>query len=536
MGDGFAVRGVVEGFYGPPWSEAARLDLIRFLADQNGNAYVYAPKEDPFHRSRWREPYGAAMRAHFGAIAQVANERGVRFGWAISPGLDIDYESAADRASLLKKIVPLLDLGVSWIMLTLDDIPMQPNLAPRQAALTTWLLDALGEQHDHVDLTLCPTEYVGMRATPYLEALDAGLPSDVDVLWTGPTVCSPTISAQQAREWKTAIGDRTTLIWDNYPVNDGPMETSVHLGAYVGRDPELVDVVSGVLCNPMALPYSSKVALGSALRFMHDPRGYEPAAAWEESLVDAAGPLAPELGVLGRACGFSPLQPSRRLELHRLIDVLAATGDDGDWIPPVQAVADVLNATMDSVRSWRVGIGDDPLGVELMPWWKQARREAAAGLSALRILQQLRPVMNADGRIVVPDAEGLVHHVFASLFGWAAAREGGAEWGAKAVFGPRFAIHPGLVQLPNGATALDIPLALHENENATDRLVHLALGAYQRWYSTLTEIPADLLVTIDGTVELPDDAKFVSISFGIVGTRQRGPDFAAPFSDSRFDA
>ena len=53
----FPVRGVIEGFYGAPWTHAARLDAVAFLAERGMNAYVYAPKDDPRHRTRWREPY-----------------------------------------------------------------------------------------------------------------------------------------------------------------------------------------------------------------------------------------------------------------------------------------------------------------------------------------------------------------------------------------------------------------------------------------------------------------------------------------------
>jgi hyaluronoglucosaminidase len=36
----FAVRGVVEGFYGTPWTHEARRSVISFLARRGMNAYV----------------------------------------------------------------------------------------------------------------------------------------------------------------------------------------------------------------------------------------------------------------------------------------------------------------------------------------------------------------------------------------------------------------------------------------------------------------------------------------------------------------
>ena len=137
MGRAFAVRGIVEGFYGQPWSHSARLEAISFLAPRGLNAYVYAPKDDAKHRADWRVPYDADERVRFRELAAHAVANEARFGFAISPGLDVTYEDPADRAAILAKLEPLLAVGVPWFLLLLDDIPMQPALAPRQADLAT---------------------------------------------------------------------------------------------------------------------------------------------------------------------------------------------------------------------------------------------------------------------------------------------------------------------------------------------------------------------------------------------------------------
>lgn len=54
-------RGVVEGFYGPVWSPADRLGVLGAIAAADANAYLWAPKNDPWHRERWREPFPPAM-------------------------------------------------------------------------------------------------------------------------------------------------------------------------------------------------------------------------------------------------------------------------------------------------------------------------------------------------------------------------------------------------------------------------------------------------------------------------------------------
>ncbi len=44
------IRGSIEGFYGPPWSHEDRLSQLEFYGDNKLNTYIYAPKDDPYHR------------------------------------------------------------------------------------------------------------------------------------------------------------------------------------------------------------------------------------------------------------------------------------------------------------------------------------------------------------------------------------------------------------------------------------------------------------------------------------------------------
>ena len=52
------ISGALEGFYGRPWRQDQRLQLFQWLEDWEGmNTYMYAPKDDLYHRSNWRELY-----------------------------------------------------------------------------------------------------------------------------------------------------------------------------------------------------------------------------------------------------------------------------------------------------------------------------------------------------------------------------------------------------------------------------------------------------------------------------------------------
>ena len=50
-------RGVIEGYYGVPYSADVTKDLFRFMARYKMNTYMYGAKSDPYHSQKWAEPY-----------------------------------------------------------------------------------------------------------------------------------------------------------------------------------------------------------------------------------------------------------------------------------------------------------------------------------------------------------------------------------------------------------------------------------------------------------------------------------------------
>jgi hyaluronoglucosaminidase len=539
MARSFAIRGVVEGFYGAPWSHRARLDALDFLAARGLNAYVYAPKDDAKHRSQWRVPYDDAELARFRDLAVRADRLAVAFGFGISPGLDVTYDSPTDRAVLLDKVRPLVDAGVSWLLLLLDDISLRDGLARGQASLATWFHTELRALRPNVQVTVCPTEYVGTRPSPYLSELADGLPDDVDIMWTGPTVCSPTITADDAESWAKTVGRRRVIVWDNFPVNDALMTNSLHLGPYIGRDAALVETVAGVLCNPMTQAYASQVALATAMDFLGDPDGYDADTSWRRAINDVGGARATALGTLARACADSPLARPATLELAGLVDAFEAALAGPDWVAAVVPLAAELRAARALPEAFATGdaeAGSEAgLSAEVAPWANAARLAAEAGLAALRLVQQVRPVAAVDdggrGRVVAPDAERAMHAAFLVMFSWSSARADG-----RVVYGPRFAMYSPVVQLPDGRPALDVGAAVREDANVIDRLCRLSLAAYAAWCD---EYDAPLHVAVDG-IERPitTDGSFagsggdVVVYAGSLATRVV-PGAALPFRDPR---
>ncbi|KAJ8377313.1 hypothetical protein AAFF_G00261620 [Aldrovandia affinis] len=56
--------GVVEGFYGRPWSIEQRKVLFQWMRRWGLNTYLYGPKDDLKHRLLWREVYSPEEEGH----------------------------------------------------------------------------------------------------------------------------------------------------------------------------------------------------------------------------------------------------------------------------------------------------------------------------------------------------------------------------------------------------------------------------------------------------------------------------------------
>jgi hyaluronoglucosaminidase len=289
---GFAVRGVVEGFYGRLWSRAERRALLAFMRTWRLNTYVYAPKNDPFHRELWRVPYRKVALRRLQDLAQAGREESIDLGFALSPGLSIEFGSEEDYQALLAKMRQFAGLGARIFGLYLDDVPSTlrggdrrrfKSLAQAQVHLANRLLQALRHEVDGARLFFCPTEYRGAGDSDYLRELGSGLDPRIEIHWTGPQVVPRRIPRSDAETVAHTLR-RPPLYWDNSPVNDALMTPELHLAAYSGRAPDLCEHASGILLNPMSQPLASRFALATAALYLWDPRTYDPAAAYDVAL------------------------------------------------------------------------------------------------------------------------------------------------------------------------------------------------------------------------------------------------------------
>lgn len=298
------LRGVIEGFYGAPWSTADRLAQLDFYAATKQNVYVYSPKDDPYLRAQWRDAYPADQLAVIKQLVDRATADHVQFTYALSPGLSVCYSSDADEQALVAKLQSMWDIGVRSFAIPLDDISYTDWNCDEDAAkfgtgggaagtAQAYLLNRV--QHDFVDthpdanrLEMVPTEYSNVSDSPYKTAIREQLDKKVIVEWTGVGVVPATITADQAKQAEEVF-DHDILVWDNYPVNDYTPNRLL-LGPYTGREPGVLDHVVGVTANPMIEAEPSKIAEFTSGAFLWNPTGYDADTAWLAALHYLGGP------------------------------------------------------------------------------------------------------------------------------------------------------------------------------------------------------------------------------------------------------
>lgn len=280
-------RGVVEGFYGTPWSHQVRMSLIDFYGKFKMNTYLYGPKDDPFHSCpNWRLPYPEKEAQNIKELVQACKRNRVDFVWAIHPGQDIKWNEE-DYQNLVNKFNWMYDLGVRDFAIFFDDISGEGTNPLKQTELLNRLTDDFVKAKGDVSpLTVCPTDYSKLWANPTpqgsLAIYGDSLNPDIKVFWTGDVVCSDL--TPETMEWINSRIKRPAYYWWNYPVTDY-IRNFILQGPVYGLDTSLTkENVCGVVSNPMEHGEASKLALYGVADYTWNIANYNPTDSWERGL------------------------------------------------------------------------------------------------------------------------------------------------------------------------------------------------------------------------------------------------------------
>ncbi|MCP4873155.1 MAG: hypothetical protein GY898_31055 [Proteobacteria bacterium] len=397
-------RGVIEGFYGPPWSHEARLRMIGWLSERGLDSYTYAPKRDPLHRGkRWIEPYPTADLDRFAELADTGRRLGVRVTVAVAPArvfgrhnisrwFDRDGDGIHDGhwAALKGKLSGLQGAGIDSFALLFDDTAATfvPTLGGSSMGRFHGRIGRRSAEHlDDASLFVVPAVYsrtwgtLGAAGRRYWEALADELPSGVPVAWTGPKIFSPSIQGADVRELSQQTG-LPILIWNNAIVNDWVnLATGEAAGLSGWRklsfgpghnlDADVLDASAGVLLNGALEPDLTRVSAACFGDFVADPTGHDALASHARALEAVAGAGASTLAGVYELCRNHLLLARQRQESPRLYEA-ARAGDRS-----------TVRTELEAIVALAGGAAQLPAGVrdEVGPTLEKARLLAHAALT-----------------------------------------------------------------------------------------------------------------------------------------------------------
>ena len=380
-------RGVVEGFYGTPWSHEARLSLIDFYGRFKMNTYVYGPKDDPYHSSPyWRDPYPTAQARNISELVRACERNRVDFVWAVHPGQDIQWNEE-DYGRLVAKFEAMYDLGVRAFAIFFDDISGEGTDPMRQVELLNRLTaEFVAVKGDVAPLIICPTDYNRSWANPTdkgsLAVYGRELDSSVRVFWTGDAVCSDVTAS--TLKWVGERIQRPALVWWNFPVTDYCRNIVMQGPAY-GLEKNLgPDNLCGLLTNPMEHAEASRLALYGVADYAWNTKDYDALSSWERALALLAGEEA--------------LDAYRTFAIHSC-DTESGYRRDESWDTETFRLEDDWTAEQYAALSEEFGkiedvyvemsekCRNDALMRELHPWLKEFSKLGTRGRKALDLMR-----------------------------------------------------------------------------------------------------------------------------------------------------
>ncbi len=275
-----AVRGVVEGYYGRPWGKKGRLALLDFMGRLKLNTYIYGPKDDPYHHTRWREAYPEENQKEFKSLLAAAKRNHVRFCWAIHLGGSFRKGGEGemeDFQALYAKLQSMYDLGIRSFAVFFDDFGDAD--AQFHAKICNFVsLGFMRRNEGCMPLIVCPNVYWGLGESDYCKVLGEELAADTQIVWTGKTVCHD-ISKIDAEKVAAAYR-RPPFVWWNFPVNDY-CRTKLLLGRTYGLDNGVE--VSGFVANPMENCEANKIAIFGVADWCWNSAAFDSAKNWESA-------------------------------------------------------------------------------------------------------------------------------------------------------------------------------------------------------------------------------------------------------------
>jgi hyaluronoglucosaminidase len=398
-------RGVVEGFYGKPWSQPERLSMLEFMGAHKLNMFMYGPKDDGLLRSGWDIPFPKGYLSKLQTLVLRSARNHVEFNLVLSPGLTICYTSPDDQAKALGKLESAYDAGVRSFTIALDDIDLsRPRCAAdaryglnevaaavTQSKLVNVIENRFVRTHRGVrPLIAVPTQYSGIGATPYTDAFANHVDPRVIVQWTGRYGISVVFNEPDYHAAQF-IYRHPLMVWDNYFVTDYARQ-ALALGPLDKHDHSIGAYVHGLVADPMELPQASRLPLFTVADFAWNPTGYDATRSWNAGLREFVGGDAvalPALRLFADANWGAALNPIQAPALTAAIKDFWARWSRGD-VTSVASLTRWFQSLQDAPATLAATLPNPQFLAEVQPWLAATSVWAAAARTALEALVAAR--------------------------------------------------------------------------------------------------------------------------------------------------
>ncbi|MDO4510495.1 MAG: beta-N-acetylglucosaminidase domain-containing protein [Bacteroidales bacterium] len=317
-------RGIIEGYYGLPYSEEVTADLFRFMARYKLNTYMYGAKSDPYHSRYWDKAYPkkiSAKEKRLGLmtedmmkhLCEVAHQSKVNFIWSIHPGqtfTELKNSDVLDR--IMAKFEKMYSLGVRQFGVFVDDVGV-PYDTPTLSKCTERLTDLqqrIGQRWNKPGAaaadTVKPLQYVPQLyayswvkrelAQKFWNSLTP-VPEKVNIYTTGKNVWS--VPNSKDLDVLNGFLGREVAWWWNYPCNDNDVTKIFIADTYTNFADETNIAnhermekglkLKTIIINPMQQGELSKVALFSVGDYTWNMNAFDNMASWRASLKAVVG-------------------------------------------------------------------------------------------------------------------------------------------------------------------------------------------------------------------------------------------------------
>ena len=317
-------RGIVEGYYGYPYSFAVKKELIKFFKKFKLNTYLYGAKSDPFHSGYWRKPYpteisklqeknGWLSQQMIKDLTDFSIESKVNFIWAIHPnsGNAVDFHTteSTDKAvsDVMGKFELMHGLGIRQFAVFLDDAGWDfadvNNYRDFLTNLQNKLFDKYNRKYENATDTVLPIHYV-----PHIYAINFAKEEDLKTYFDAISQTSSNIvvyttgsgvwSSIKQEDFSTMqnLMQRPVALWWNYPCNDNK-DGRVYTADMYSTLKEMglpipdksVPSCLGIVSNPMQQGMVSEICLFGVADYSWNTSAFDTQANWEASFPSIVG-------------------------------------------------------------------------------------------------------------------------------------------------------------------------------------------------------------------------------------------------------